>query len=87
MVAEVEVGVTSEDVRIALAESFDRVTRDPLGEPGPGRWDVTQALNNIAAFLNALTDAQIGLLLPAQRSTAASYLSKQAERFATVEGK
>ena len=86
MGADVEVNVTSEDIRIALSESFEHVRYDRLGEPGPGRWDVTQALNDIATFLNALTDTQICILTTSQRKSVASYLSKQAQRFRVAEG-
>ncbi len=58
------------------------VTTDPLGEEGPNRNDIILALNSMAAFLNALTDKQIGMLKPAQRDTVQKFLLKAALRFA-----
>ena len=78
---DVEVEIGADDIRYALSEAFSRVIQDPLGEAGPTRKDVTRALNDIATFLNALTDPQIDLLNLGQRSAVHAHLLKTAERF------
>ena len=78
---EVEVDVGVDDIRSALAEAFAAVTEDRLGENGPNKNDVLLALNSMAAFLNALTDGQIGLLTLGQRITVESFLTRVAARF------
>lgn len=80
---EVEVEVGADDIRGALAEAFAVVTEDRLGESGPNRNDVMLAMNSMAAFLNALTDGQIGLFNIAQRTFIESFLVKAAARFKT----
>jgi hypothetical protein len=80
---DVEISIGADDIRIALAESFDIVTRDRLGEEGPTRFDITSALNSIGAFLNALTDEQISLLTDGQRNLVGSFLAKSSARFKT----
>lgn len=80
MGAEVEIEISVDDVRGALAECFAAVTEDRLGEP-PNIHDVTKAFNQIGAFLNAVTDEQIALLNDKQRETIGAYLTKQAARF------
>lgn len=78
---EVEVNISADDIRAALAEAFEVVTRDRLGEEGPNRNDVLMALGYIATFFNALTAEQIDTMTLAQRSTVWVYLLKSAERF------
>lgn len=78
---EVEVNIGADDIRAALAEAFETIAGDRLGENGPNRNDVCMALNNIAGFLNGITDQQIGLLYPTQRSTVEQFLLKAAQRF------
>jgi hypothetical protein len=78
---EVEVEIGVDDIRAALGEAFEVVTRDPLGEEGPSRFDVIRALNMIGAFLNALTDEQIALLTDPVRRNVQTYLAKTSERF------
>ncbi len=81
---EVDVDISSDDIRAALSESFSEATRDNLGEPPPGPRDVLRALNGMAAFLNALTNEQISALTPGQRKVVASFLAGAAERFKEV---
>jgi hypothetical protein len=78
---DVEVEISVEDIRAALSEAFEGITKDRLGEEGPSREDVARVLNSIAAFLNAITDKQIASLTPAQRAAVAPYLAKAAARF------
>jgi hypothetical protein len=77
---EVEVSVTSEDIRTSIQESFDAATRDTLGEP-VSRWDLVRALKSMAAFLDALSEEHIATLGPEVRKTVAKFLAKHAERF------
>jgi hypothetical protein len=87
---QVEVDVTLDDIRAALAESFAAVTKrsdlelftkDTSSVKGPNRYDVMSALNCVGAFLNALTDEHIGMLRPAAKTTVANFLAKAARRF------
>jgi hypothetical protein len=78
---EVDVDIDATDIRCALAEAFAVVTRDRFEEDGPSRNDVLHAINNIGAFLKALTDEQIALLNEHQRSLTAEFLQVQADRF------
>ncbi len=78
---EVEIEVGVDDVRAALAEAFDNVTQDRLGEEGPNRSEVALTLNNIAQFLKALTDDQIAMLSPQARELTAKFLAEQSKRF------
>lgn len=80
MGAEVEVDISVEDIRRALSDYFAEVTRDPLGERQNGN-DIKIALNQIAAFLRALTDEQIAMLSAAQCAMIHKFLSEQSERF------
>jgi hypothetical protein len=77
---EVEVEVSTEDIRAALAESFAEVTKDLLGEL-PSTFPVVSALSDIGKFLRALSDEQIALLNPAQRRVVGQFLAEQAARF------
>jgi hypothetical protein len=77
---EVEVSVSAEDIRASIQESFDHCTRDTLGEP-LSEWDLSRALNSLAAFLDALTPEHIALLSPSARATVKAFLLKHAERF------
>jgi quinol monooxygenase YgiN len=81
---EVEIDITAEDVRHALSEAFAVVTEDRLGEEGPNRYDVMRTLNDIAAFLNGLTDEHIALLNHHQRAACADLFAKSSERFVNV---
>ncbi len=78
---EVDVEITTEDIRVALSESFSAVTDDRLGEPGPNRSEVICAFNRIGAFLTAVTDEQIGLLAPNQREIIGKFFATAARRF------
>jgi len=78
---EVEVEIGLDDVRSALAEAFDNVTRDRLGENGPNQCDVLLAINCIGTFFNALTDEQVNLLTSTQRQVVSQFLNNQAKRF------
>ncbi len=78
---EVEVDVSSEDIRAALSEAFTEATRDNPGEPPPWLGDVTRALNGMAVFLNALTAEQIAAMTPGQRKVVSEFLARAAERF------
>lgn len=78
---EVDVEISVEDIRCALAEAFSAVTEDRLGEPGPSRQDIARALNLIAQFLKALTDGQIDMLTFGQRFAIEKFLSEQTVRF------
>lgn len=82
---DVEVDISADDIRAALAEAFNVVTEDRLGEGGPNRNDVLLAFNSMAAFLNALSDQQIGLLTSAQRLHVEKFLRKAAGRFGIAE--
>lgn len=72
---QVEVDITSADVRAALAEDFS-CAKDSHHSP-----DVKLALNDIARFLDALSDEQITALAPEERRTVSTYLAKAADRF------
>ena len=76
----VEIGM--DDIRAALAECFEVVTRDRLGESGPNRADILRALSSISSFLEALTDKQIGMLTDSQKAVIHDFLREQATRFA-----
>lgn len=81
MGAEVKVDIGIDDIRGAMQEAFAKVTDDRLGESGPNLSEVFMALNNIGAFLNAMTDEQIGLLNSKQREIIATFLLEQGKRF------
>lgn len=78
---EVEVEIGLDDIRAAMGEAFNVVAEDPLGEEGPNRFDIMRALNDIGAFLNAMTDEQIALLNEAARKSVRTYLATASERF------
>jgi hypothetical protein len=81
---EVDVTVTAEDIRASIDESFRRATQDTLGEP-ISKWDLYRALNNMAAFLDALTVAHLETLSSSARRTVAACLKQHAGRFEEVE--
>jgi hypothetical protein len=81
MGAEVSVEVGVDDVRASLAEAFAVVTEDRLGEPGPNRSEIFMALNDIAIFLKAITDAQISLMIFGQLDKIQHFLLEQHNRF------
>ena len=86
---EVDVEISTEDIRAALGESFgkvgeDRVMRD-LGDDQPySPHHVTSAFNSIAQFLKALRDEQIAILTDKQREIIAGFLREASERFEPV---
>jgi hypothetical protein len=80
MGAEVEVEIGADDIRIALSEAFSSVEVQAF-DAKPTRFDVTRALNDIAAFFNAITDEHIGLLNDAQREVTEKFLRRAADRF------
>ena len=78
----VTVNIGMDDIRAALAECFEVVTSDRLGESGPNRADILYALASIGSFLRALTDEQIGMLTDSQKTVIHEFLREQATRFA-----
>lgn len=78
---EVEVEISSEDVRTALAEAFARTQPEPLDDEQPDIRHVKILLNDIAKVLNALTDEQVQALEMPTREMCARFLRKQAARF------
>ncbi len=81
MGAEVTVEIDSNDIRSAIAEAFENVTADRLGEEKPTAKDVLRAINDIAAFLNAVSDPQISMMTFGQRLTIEKFLREHADRF------
>jgi hypothetical protein len=84
--AEVEIEIGLDDVRAAMAEAFENVTQDRLGEPGPNRAEIGMALNQVGTFLKALTDEHIAALSDPARKIVNAFLVEQAKRF-QVEGR
>lgn len=82
---EVEVEVTTADIRDALEEGFSGITQDRLGEPGPSANEVHQVLNDIGRFFNALTDEHIRTLSASARQIVGAYLAKAANRFSEAK--
>jgi hypothetical protein len=78
---EVDIEIDFNDIRVALAEAFEPITRERLGEEGPSCGDVGRALNSMAAFLNALTDEHIAQLTAMQRSVIGRFLADTSLRF------
>ena len=78
----VTVNIGMDDIRAALAECFEVITRDRLGEDGPNKAEVLYALSSIGSFLRALTDEQIGMLTDSQKTVIHEFLREQATRFA-----
>jgi len=83
---EVEIEIGMEDVRAALAESFQTITTDRLGEPGPNAAEFKMALSQIGTFLNAVTDEHIALLTLDARKVISNFLSGNAARFLEIDG-
>jgi hypothetical protein len=81
---EIEVDIGADDIRAALAEACGVVNRTRPGD-GPSRQDILIALNNIGAFLRAITDNQISMLTFGQRSTVWKFLREHSERFQISE--
>ena len=69
--SEVEIDIGMEDIRAGIAEAL------AAGNPH----DVNGALNNIGAFLRALTDDQIAALSPKVREIVRVFLAESAMRF------
>jgi hypothetical protein len=82
---EIEIEIGTDDVRAALAESFQRVTSPGFEEEPPPDHAVRSMLSTIASFLKALTDEQIAASLsePA-RKTVHNFLVEQTARFAPL---
>lgn len=80
LAAEVEVDISSEDIRKALDEAL----RGPHSNAGVQA--ILSSLNRIGAFLRALSDEQIARLTFGQRSLIEKFLREQAERFKLPEG-
>jgi hypothetical protein len=78
---DVTVDIGLDDVRAAIAEAFEVVTRDRFEESGPNRNDVLIAIDSLGKFLKALTDAQIALLSDEQRKVVSNFLTEQSKRF------
>lgn len=81
---EIEVDIGPGDIRKALDESCNKVI-DPRGEESPSRSDILIAIGSVAAFLNALTEDHIAMLLPSHRLIIRQALLKIIERFAEKE--
>jgi hypothetical protein len=80
---EVEIEISMASIREAMAEAFGEIIT-PL-EPGPAPREVKRALNDIAAFLNALTEKQIAALEEPARKIVGSFLAEQSARFLPTE--
>lgn len=78
---DVEIGV--DDIRDALTEAFAQITEDESWAGGsiPNSDDIVRVLADIGSFLRALTDDQIALLNPAQRTLVETFLREHACRF------
>ena len=81
MGAEMDIDISAEDVKCALAEAFADITRDRLPEDDTNAAQVIYALHCIGQFFNGITDEQIRLLNNKQLLMIGEYLAKQAQRF------
>ena len=85
MGAEVEIQIDVSDIRLALAECFEEINEDRLGEDGPSKSEILRALNQIGAFLRAISDEQIEKLDMAPRLIIKKFLLDQALRYDFAE--
>ncbi len=84
---EVEIEITTDDIRAALAESFSEITADRLGEDGPRRSEIVQAFNLVGQFLNAVTDDQVRQMLPNQIGLIAAFLTAAGARYEALKAR
>lgn len=77
---EANVQVDLKDVRAMMAEAFSNINNRE-DDDKPSTYTIKRALNDIACFLNAMTDEMIGQLEPAPRKLVADFLAKNSERF------
>jgi hypothetical protein len=82
---DIDIDIGLDDIRCAMAEAFQNVTQDRLGEPGPNRAEIMMTFNDIAIFLKAVTNAQISMMTLGQIDTIHRFLTTQAERFKIPE--
>jgi hypothetical protein len=77
---EIDIDIELNDVTAAIAEAFERVTKDRFDE-GPTSKDVTRAINLCGMFLKAVTDEQISMLSPQACDLVVSFLREHADRY------
>jgi hypothetical protein len=79
---EVEIEIGTDDIRSALAEVFERATRDELDGSGPNRQEIIYAIDTLAKCLRALTNRHIDCLTHEQRKVVETFLAEQSKRYA-----
>lgn len=83
MGADVEVNIDAKDIRSALSEAFEHVTRDDFDSHPTGH-DVMLALNSAAAFINGLKDEHMLMLSAKSREIAAVFMEATAKRLRAI---
>ncbi len=78
---EVTIEIGSDDIRVALSEAFANALPIGKGREEPSRQDILIAFNAAGAFMRAMTDEDIALMLSAQRAVIAKFLGEEARRF------